>query len=524
MLARFDPDGNPSNKYMIRAPQRLVFCQIMFPVVVVITLLWLFAGFSSAQDYVPRYDAIECPFFIRRMALDHDAEITCGYLIVPEDREAIDGDRLIELFVVRIAARLPQGNTPLVFLAGGPGSPISDRIGDFVQSRLHEDFEIIAIDLRGAGFSRPSLNCHEMDDRPRRSDFDWAQECYRRLIGEGIALRAYNSANSAHDIHDLLLALKIDAANIYGVSYGSRLALTLARDFPQRIRALILDGVFPLHVNRLEAYAQNGYRAIETLLADCRNDPDCNRAYPNLSQSIYATLVRLNQEPAEFQKANMDYPIVLSGDDFVTEIYAMLYDKRLIPLLPALINAYALGDYEFDAIDVSRRLEPQTLMESEWLWEMDQLSEGMAYSVACVFVEEIPFNSRDRIVNGAASLPGPVRRPLVDMAITGITQCEAWDVPAAPDLANQPVASDIPTLLLSGRYDPVTPPGWGDEAARYLPNSWHYIFADSGHGVLFKPDVECAASIALSFLANPARQPEDACITELPLPDFYIRP
>ena len=484
--------------------------------------LFLLSILSAAQIYTPRYDNSECPFFIRRMAEDSGADISCGFLFISEDRQATSGSRLISLFVVRIAARNHDGNAPLLFLNGGPGAPIAARIPSVLASRLHENYEIIAIDQRGAGFSRPSLNCWEEDGRTDTSGFVWIQYCYRRLVDQGIALRAYNSASITQDIQDLLNVLEISEANVYGVSYGSRLALTLARDFPQRVRAMILDGVLPLHVRKLESHALNGYRAIEKLLADCGADADCNRAYPNLSNSFYSSLARMNQEPAEVKQANLDYPIVVTGDDFVAEIYTKLYDKQLIPVLPALIAAYAKGDYDFDATELASRRESLAPMESEWLREMEQLSEGTAYSVTCA--EEIPFNSRDRIVNQAARLPGLVRRPLVGMALDSIAKCEAWDVPAAPDLVNQPVSSDIPTLLLSGRYDPVTPPEWGDEAAKRLANSWHYVFPAAGHGVLFESDASCAELIAQSFLAAPRIRPADACLETMTRPDFYIRP
>ena len=486
------------------------------------TSFLIFSIIVSAQSYTPRYANSDCPFFIRRLAEDSDADISCGYLIVPEDREASENGRLIALFVVRIAARHPSGNAPLIFLTGGPGSAVAERLPFILGSQLRQNYEVIAVDQRGAGFSRPSLNCVELDDQTRTSYSDWRQDCYRRLLDEGIALHSYNSANNAKDIHDLLVALDIEEANIYGLSYGSRLALTVARDFPERLRALILDGVLPLQVKRLETHALNGYQAIEQLFADCSADRICNRAYPNLRESFYSALKTMDREPAEIDQGDKDYPIVITGDDLVNEIYAKLYDAHLIPFLPALIDAYAQGDYDYDPAEEARRREAQTLIGAEMLWNLDKSSEGLALSVACA--EEVPFNSRDEIVNRAANLPGAVRRPLVEIAISDISNCSEWQVPRAPDLENQPVASDIPTLLLSGRYDPVTPPEWGAEAAQYLVNSWRYVFPDSGHGLLFRVDAGCAESIALSFLANPERRPNDACIAELTSPDFYIRP
>ena len=483
--------------------------------------LLLFSITAAAQSFTARFETSECPLFAQRLAKEKAAEISCGYLIVPEDRQAGGDDRQVELFIFRIAASQPASNAPLVILTGGPGFPAAARIPAILESQAHLRYEVLAIDQRGAGFSRPSLNCPEADDPKRDSKAGWIRDCYLRLVGEGVGLRGYNSANSAKDIHDLLAALNIDEANIYGESYGSRLALTLARDFPQHVRALILDGVLPLHVKRLEAHAPNGYRAITELFADCSADADCNRAYPNLRASFYSALRRMNHEPVDIQKTDMDHPIATTGDDFASEIYGWLYDKQLIPFLPAQIDAYARGDTDFDAAEEARRRESQALIGAALPGDMDQSSEGLALSVLCA--EETPFNSRDEIVNQAAELPGVLRRPLVDMAIRDLANCEDWEAPPAAEMENQPVASDIPTLLLSGRYDPVTPPAWGEEAAKYLANSWHYVFPDAGHGVLFEADAACAESIALSFLADPQRQPADACMEALSPPRFYIR-
>ena len=465
---------------------------------------------------------------------------------------------------------------------------------------MHHNYEVIAIDQRGAGLSRPSLNCHERDDQTLSSNIIWIRDCYRRLVDDGIALHAYNSANNANDIHDLLVALEIEEANVYGISYGSRLALTIARDFPQRVRALILDGVLPLQVNSLEALAVNGNQAFDRVFIGCAADADCKRAYPDLRESLYELIRTLNRAPAEIESADEDYPIVTTGQDFAYDIYYKLYEKHSIPYLPALIDAYAQGEYDYDPakddqeregqaryelhdpqaneydlvamemlqitdirklFDHYRRLsgdewdglmaeieyrlkyqpfqdyllldslseaeqylptldaEELALIEAEVLGKLDDSSEGTQLSFQCA--EEVHFNRRDEIANRAADLPGALRRALVDWALISINDCKRWDVPRSSSIENQPVKSDIPTLLLSGQYDPITPPPWGEEAAKYLAKSLHYVFPDGGHGLLFTG--ECADSIALSFLADPERQPEAGCMADLSLPDFYVR-
>ena len=476
---------------------------------------------DTAQGFTPLFRDTTCPYFILQFAQDSSSEINCGYLIVPEDREASDSVRLVELFVVRIMARHSSRNAPLIFLSGGPGSPVALRIPYVLASQLSNQYEIIAVDQRGAGFSRPSLNCQELDSGARTADTDWVRDCYRRLRNAEIGVYAYNSANNAYDIRDLLLALEIETANIYGVSYGSRLALTIARDFPEHVRALILDGVYPPHMNRLDEHALNAYHAIERLFISCAAAPDCRRTYPDLRQSFYDVIRSLNQAPVTVATQRNEYELLTSGNDFAISILSKMYDKTLIAYLPAEINAYAHGQYYFSAEAEAMRLGSTITNANRALDNLDQLSEGTWLSFVCA--DEAPFNSRVEIVNRSADLPVVVRRPLVADALGILSNCMHWTVPRSADIENQPVVSEIPTLLLSGYFDPVTPPHWGDEAKRYLANSRHFVFPDSGHGALFAANAKCAESIALEFLSDPDREPTHDCLKNVEPIAFYLR-
>ena len=563
--------------------------------------IWLTGAAVEAQRYEPTFLGQACPYFMRDLAQARDAEIDCGILLAPENREAESEARELEIFVVRISSANETGNAPIVHLEGGPGGAGTASFADWLDSSFQLDYDIILIDQRGSGLSLPSLNCYESDAAADGDETAWIRACRQRLIGEGVDLDAYHSASSARDIHDLLAALNIPQANFYGVSYGARLGLTLIRDFPQRTRSLIIDGVFPPQVAALEMQPLLGNRAFERLFADCELHPGCRRAYPNLRESFYAAIENMNAAPATIEDAALDALIETTGDDFVNQVFSLLYDRALLPYLPALIAAYAAGDYEYDPaaeleagaveeawdanlqapdefelaameyLDLDTLAEAYAyfdslaadaldalldeisdamyfapfrdylglesveetrdyldrLDESAWLeletevaGAYDSDSEGLFYSVQCA--EEIPFNSATAIEARSADTPDALRSPLADDAIFSLAACEIWDVRRADEVENQPVESDIPTLIFSGAYDPITPPAWGEAAADYLAKSWHYIFPDGGHGALLSGS--CADSIALSFLATPLRQPEDSCMARLTSPDFYVRP
>ena len=562
--------------------------------------IWL-TGAALAQRDKPTFLDRTCPFFMQRLAGSRDAEINCGILRTPENREAQAAAIQLELFIVRISAGKESGNAPIVYLEGGPGGAGSAAFADWLDSRFQLEYDIILVDQRGSGLSLPSLNCYESDAAADINDSQWIRACHERLSRAGVDLSAYHSASSARDIHDLLVALGIPQANIYGKSYGSRLGLTLVRDFPRRLRSLIIDAAFPPQVAALERQPLFAYRALERLFLDCELDPSCRHAYPNLRESLYRAMANMNAAPARIESAELDALIETTGDDFARQLVASLYDRAMLPYLPALIAAYAEGDYDYDpkaeadalAQDDARFADSQEAdefvlaaleflnlgsmeevfahlealpagelnaligeisdamyfapfrqylglasieatrayldklderarlhLEAEVAGQFDSDSEGLYFSIQCA--EEIHFNNAAAMEARLADLPAALRAPLVEDARFNFSACEFWDVPRRGARENQPVESDIPTLIFSGAYDPITPPEWGEAAAKHLANSWHYVFPDGGHGALLSGP--CADSLALSFLADPQRQPEDACMEGLTSPDFYIRP
>jgi len=550
--------------------------------------LFFFGSLVDAQDYIPEYETDDCFYFMQRLADEAQTNISCGYLIVPEDRNHIENTYELELFVVQIDAITESNTLPFVYLEGGPGGAASASFDFWLDSSIHQDYDIILIDQRGTGLSYPSLDCyeyHEVDDD------SWVKDCRDRLVeDEEIALSAYTSANSAHDIHDLLVALNIDKAHIYGASYGTRLALTMMRDFPDRIATVILDAVYPPHVDAVVDEAIYGNQAIEQIFVDCAADRACNTAYPNLRQSFYQAIETMNNNPPEIYDYELDFWVETTGDDFVNQIYSILYDTEYLPYLPALIYAYANGDYDYDPqyeaeestepdeydiaameyleiddidvlyeyynslndgeyFDLMGELEAyidyvlfqeylgydtldETIeyvdnlnnddyydLEFEVIGYYDDDSEGLYLSVECS--EEIHFYDVDDVLARSEGLPELVKIALTTESIDSFNECDIWNVDESGEIENQPVISDIPTLILSGAYDPVTPYQWGTEAQSYLSNSWHYIFPNVGHSAL---DTQaCAKTIVLSFLDQPLQQPNDSCMSGVGAPQFYIR-
>src|SRR5688572_23226007 len=248
---------------------------------------------TAAPTYQPIFERAACAF-----AVPSGYSPECGYLIVPENR-ARPGSPLIRLHVAIFRNRSGSPvSDPVVHLAGGPGSS-SLEVAGYLFSRgldpILERRDFILFDQRGTGYSQPRLDCPERADltaallgrglsaaENHQEILDAFRRCRERLIAEGIDPSAYHSAASAADLNDLRLALGYEKLNLYAVSYGTRLALTVMRDYPQAVRSAVLDSAYPLQVNLYTALAPNADRSFNVFFSRCVAEPNCSAAYPDL--------------------------------------------------------------------------------------------------------------------------------------------------------------------------------------------------------------------------------------------------
>ena len=454
-------------------------------------LLWLTA---AAHAESARLERTECPAALQEVAAAEAARLRCHWLMVPENRAAADSPQ-VAVFVLWLAARGAGGHAPILHLAGGPGDAASASLGEWLGSAVHREYDLILMDPRGSGFSRPSLDCPEFVQARR------VRACRERLLSAGIDLSAYHSAAVVRDAHDLLLAFDLAAVNLYGVSYGSRWALQLAGEFPQRVRAVVLDGAYPPAVNAALAQSVSAHQALERLFADCAAQAACSRAHPDLQAAFYGAVERMNARPAVVPALEAGYAVRMSGDDFVRYVLGIMADAVRLPQLPALVDAYARGAYDEVAVQVAAGGDARH-------------SAGLHLSVRCA--EDLPAGLPPSEADLAA-VPAVLADALRDERIAA--DCALWDVPPAAGMHAPAVRA--PTLILSGGYDPVTPPQWGALTAAGLQKSWHYVFPNGGHGVL--PAEGCAAMLVLSFLEEPAGPPNADCFAGLGAPVFQMR-
>jgi len=480
------------------------------------------AGFGAGD--MARFDSGAC----WGPGTDDDVELRCGYLVVPESRERPNG-RVIEVAVTML---LPAGTPddelpgPLVYLAGGPGygSGLADGwlavwIDWYAAWEGNDSRTLILVDQRGTGQSKPLLRCDdEIAEPAMRSYFGaalprsaaahaawWRQyllECRAPFDSAGIDVTAYNTAENAADLSDLRRALGLAQWDVWGASYGTELALALLRIDETGMRSLILDSVslYQRSEVAVASAASSFDRALKQLVRDCYQDAACKSAYPLILADFSHRLVWLNAKPATLELASWpDVPYVLDGRRAANLLFNAMYFPDMIPLVPAMVTDFGLGT------------DDQFTHFANFMLEAEALSPGselMATSVEC---RSAPIGEAfERLHDEEGRYPSYVALWAADWYDI---VCAGWGSKPATSAERGPVYSDVPALILAGRYDPITPPDWGRIVAGWLPNSTMLEFPNLTHGI-FSVD-PCADRIAARFLDRPGADPVDGCFGAL---------
>ncbi len=428
--------------------------------------------------------------------------ISSGTFTVFENRDSQEG-RTIKLTVVILHAfsETPKPD-PFFPLAGGPGADVIQRVNSYKKSWIREERDIVFVSQRGTGGDN-RLDCVlASSDENLQSYLDplFNLDNFRACLEElqkNFDLTMYSTCLATDDLNDLRLALGYDKINLTGTSYGTRAALVYMRRHPETVRSAILNGVLPIANKNPLFHASSAQEAIQLLLIDCIDNPECRFAFPNLEEEFLTVLERLDEEPVGVL---VDHPVTkervrvnLDRASFTEALRTMMYSYGRNRQVPYLIHQAFLGDYEpFAAtgIQSSRNIRRS-------------LALGMLLSVTCG--EDISRISDEEIVRFTQGTFLGDDRIRQQMAV-----CEFWPKSNIPDNFGDPVHVDVPILLLSGTMDPVTPPIWGTEAVSHLPNGLHLV-VEGAHGV----GGDCIRLIEKQFLESGSMENIDISCTDL---------
>ncbi|UCH52014.1 MAG: alpha/beta fold hydrolase [Chloroflexota bacterium] len=456
--------------------------------------------------------------------------VKCGYLIVPEDRSQPDGTSIRLHFAIFKSKSNSPAPDPIVYLQGGPGSSALKQMPQIMKSIFSpflESRDVIVLDQRGTGYSEPALHCTEVTDymyasldkvpsseEDSRYSLEARLQCRERLVSDGINLAAYNSAESAADLNDLRIALGYEQWNLYGISYGSRLALTAMRDYPEGIRSVVLDATFPLQNNVYIDQPANMDRAFDVFFQSCAADSNCNGVYPNLEKVFWELVDQTNKSPIAFSvkhpQTGKTYDVLMYGDNLIHLIFISMYSTGNIRFLPGII--YQIRDGKYENLPI---------LMGAYLNTFERISYGMHYSVRCN--EEVSFTTPEELSKAINSYPkfkgsiGSYTTPDYNICVL----CQKWNAGEADPIENEPVYSDIPALVLAGEYDPIFSPSSSRLAAETLTNSYYYEFPGVSHGASAS-GAECPLNIVLDFLNDPTLEPDASCVKEMGGVNFFI--
>ncbi|MCL7976362.1 MAG: alpha/beta hydrolase [marine benthic group bacterium] len=450
-------------------------------------------GQASVQaQSVPRFEPVDRSEF--PVAVPASRRATVGYLVVWEDRSTRSAT--IRFPVAVVHAPEPSELEPVLLITGGPGSGSLTPAAYPGAYPWTAERDFVVFGQRGTQHAQPALECPELEkafgDVLNREDRDAryeilgaaARTCRERLRGSGVDLSAYHTDAITEDVDDLASVLGISRLILFGLSYGTRVALDLARDFPERVAAMVLDSPLPPDVQYDDESAVNFRNALEAVASACSEDTACDAAYPDLRNRFFAGLDAAEAAPVAVRLQDSGHVLQLDGARLASLID--LGSPGGLRLAPQRMAIIAEGDPE-----LLRPLLPQSYSGSGFAW-------GMRASVWCA--EAWPFSER-----AEASGPGPTLGGYESAAVSPPI-CREWGVPRRPGEFTRPVSTDIPTLLIAGEFDPATPPEWAHRAATSLSNSRVLVISGATHTPSVQWDGDgCAMSVATDFVAHPER-------------------
>ena len=286
-----------------------------------------------ALQYDPVFETAPCP-----AELTVDANATCGYLSVPENRRRTDSGT-IRRFAVTLAANADPAADPVIVLVEDAGAEMATRIEWFASAPVRARRPIILLAPRGEAFSEPSLAC---PDAAASSDRQLAlqalADCYNRLRQEGRDLAGYTLEQSALDVIDLAEALAVTQVNLVGSGRGAAVAQLAATRQPELVRSIVLESLLPIGVNGALEAPVGAYDALRMVFADCARNADCAAAYPDLEARFLAAIDWYNQTPTPASIGFGD------GNAIARTVFAEL-ERDGGRDIPALVDAFYTGDF-----------------------------------------------------------------------------------------------------------------------------------------------------------------------------------
>lgn len=428
--------------------------------------------------YTPRIEPCACP-----VAVDSSFKSRCGYLVVPENRHKADS-RLIKLPLVIVRSNNPnKKGDPILYTGGGPGNSSLGWATGMSQNKnvLLQERDCIAFEQRGTRYALPYIRSYELDTaikeayRKNLSKDSMVIEGIKRykiaLVGRGIDLAGYNSAETVADIDDLLAVLHIDSVNLFGGSYSGGLMMAVLQHDPSRVRSLCLDSPLPMFIPIDEDEPAHFNEALEVLSRRCETDSADKERYGNLYDEFrryFTSLIGKTFYFSYLERGSSDsIRVQYTKNDLLEVIEEALLNPGRLKDVPFIVTEMIRGNH---APYIKQRLDD--------IFNKNTAPDGMRISVYCA--DEAAYHS-EAVLRSLYEIYPYMAGYHINDVYKAI--CDCWDVPPVDPVVKQAFYSPVPVLLADGAMDPACAPLYIDMIHHYLPNSQRLLFLNRSHGV-----------------------------------------
>ncbi|MBB5020034.1 pimeloyl-ACP methyl ester carboxylesterase [Chitinivorax tropicus] len=434
---------------------------------------------------------------------DIPGAVQCAKLDVPL---AVGDHRQVSVQIVRLPALTRQpAPDPVLLLAGGPGQAAS-ALGRLAQAlgAVRRERDLLLVDQRGTGRSQP-LDCKLPADADPLSDLlkdkllpDEVLSCFASLREQAAH---YTTHDYIRDLEAVRARLGIEQFNLWGGSYGTRVVQEYLRLHPERVRTAVMDGVVSSTTRLTADIAANNDARLHAVVVACQQSSSCHAAYPKLQQIVEQLPRQLQQKPIAVDLPHPLTGVQLKGQfsdiSLASTLGVMLYQPEMQALVPRLLYQVSQGE-----------VRPLLAAYSQVMLVLgEQMNDVLYFAVACAEDAEVPTL--------------PAAGVFVSVQKMAREVCAAWGLPGKP--LPGPVKSNVPTLLLSGGLDPVTPPRLANQVATGLANRLHLQAPQLGHVI---SHYRCVPKVIHEFIQDAKAGAEakscDLKLRAMPALPFYV--
>lgn len=440
--------------------------------------------------------------------------VLCGRYEVFEDRTSKKGRKIPISIVVYPATGSEKLSDPVWYIPGGPGSSATEDAPYVAQdlAALRTKRDLVFVDQRGTGGSNP-LNCELFDPKNIHSYLThWnppaAVAACRKELEKTSDLKLYVTSIAMDDFEEVRKALGYGKINLAGSSYGTRAVMAYVRQYPSSVRSVFLHGVSPFDQHMPREFPWHTQRALNGVLDECLANTECGTTFPDIKRNERAVLESLKKGPVDVDVVidNKPMRVKLSRDLAGEAIRYMLYQSGAASRIPLVLNEASKGNF--------KRLAEAAIFYRRVIVATG--ATGLYLSITCA--EDLPFAKSSDDRDPDVTFLGNYRLR------EQLEACAEWPQGKIRKNYDELESSDVPALIYSGQWDPVTPPEYGDRVAKLLPNSLHVVVPSGGHGFGGLQGLECLDSLTTKFIENGSVKTLDtSCVKSIRRSGFQLK-